>query len=421
MDIITRKQIIDAIESSLDASVRITQDLVRQDSSNPPGDVCAVASTAVELIREFIPAADITTYQTAPHVRNVVAVIRGTGNGPGRRLLFSGHLDAYPFVAEQWSVPPLGGQLNDQGTRLYGRGSSDMKGGIAASIVAASVLSKFSDKWSGEVVIALAGDEETMGSLGSAYLLEHVESVRQADAVICGDAGSPSVVRIGEKGLVWLEVTAEGVACHGAHVHRGKNAIERLMEALAALKELENMPVGASDEMEQVMLDAKPVSEPLGGVGEWETLRRVTVNIGKIAGGVSANLVPDSAQASIDIRLPIGVSATVLLEAVRSGLQRLEGINYRVVQKYDATWTSPSEKIVQDVCKVVKEIVPTTTTINNRVGASDTKLFRARGIPSVVVGLTPNNMGGPDEYIEVAELHQLCHIHTLAAWEFLTT
>ncbi|ETS80154.1 hypothetical protein PFICI_07683 [Pestalotiopsis fici W106-1] len=421
MDISARDHIIDAIESYLDASVQITQALVREDSSNPPGDVCAIATTALQVIRECIPTAEMTTYQTAPHVRNVVAVIKGTADGPGRRLLFSGHLDAYPFVPEQWSMPPLGGSLNDQGTRLYGRGSSDMKGGIAASIVAASVLSKFSDKWSGEVVIALAGDEETMGSLGSAYLLEHVEPVRQADAVICGDAGSPSVVRIGEKGLVWLEVTAEGVACHGAHVHRGKNAIERLMEALMVLKDLEKLQTEAPDEVEQVMADAKPISEPLGGAGEWETLQRVTVNIGKISGGVSANLVPDNAQASIDIRLPIGVSAATLLEAVQSRLQRLEGISFQVVQKYDATWTNPSEKIVQDVCKVVEDMVPTETTINNRVGASDTRLFRAKNIPSVVVGLTPNNMGGPDEYIEVAELHQLCHIHTLAAWQFLTT
>ena len=121
-----------------------------------------------------------------------------------------------------------------------------MKGGIACSILAASLLAEHRHAWSGEIVLTLAGDEENMGSLGTGYLLEHVPEAR-GDANICGDVGSPMVVRFGEKGLLWIEVEATGVAAHGAHVHKGVNAIDRLRAALDRVKDLEGLPVPAPD------------------------------------------------------------------------------------------------------------------------------------------------------------------------------
>ncbi|MEJ0068606.1 MAG: M20/M25/M40 family metallo-hydrolase [Pseudomonadota bacterium] len=82
--------------------------------------------------------------------------------GPGRRLIFNGHLDTFPIGEDLgWSVPPLGGTLRDG--KLYGRGVSDMKGGIAASVLATQALARCRDAWSGEIVVTLAGDEESMG------------------------------------------------------------------------------------------------------------------------------------------------------------------------------------------------------------------------------------------------------------------
>ena len=108
-------------------------------------------------------------------------------------------------------MPPLGGVLKDG--KLYGRGVCDMKGGIACSLLAATLLAEHRDAWAGEIVLTLAGDEENMGSLGTGYMLEHVPHAA-GDANICGDVGSPRVVRFGEKGLMWVEVEATG--CAGA-------------------------------------------------------------------------------------------------------------------------------------------------------------------------------------------------------------
>ncbi|KAK7754355.1 hypothetical protein SLS62_003648 [Diatrype stigma] len=412
-------------------------------SPNPPGDVSAVAAAAIDLIKELVPSAEISTYETAPGITNVVAVIRSVESSGqrakpagGKRLIFTGHLDTYPIGNESlWTVSPLTGALSADGARLYGHGTADMKGGIAASLVAILALAQpqHRDAWHGELVLALAGDEETMGILGSGWLLDNVPAVNRSRSVdkneanrnndiamICGDAGSPLVVRVGEKGLLWLEIQASGRSAHGAHVHRGKNAIDILLKAVDAVKRaLEDLPVSMPGVVGETIAAAKAVSEPLSGEGEADTLRRITVNIGRIEGGTSMNLVPASARAEIDIRLPVGVSAAEILETIESSLDPMESISYRVIQKYDPTWTSPDEEIARRALESSRSVVGSNAVVNLRVGASDARLFRQRGIPSVVVGLTPYNMGAYDEHLMVEELVQVAQIHALTAFEFL--
>ncbi|KAJ5973199.1 peptidase protein [Penicillium waksmanii] len=414
--------LISAVDNQQAQLLSITQELVQQNSSNPPGDVSTVATIAARIIGEVIPSSKVSIYEAAPGTINVVAVIQGKIPGHGRKLVFSGHLDTYPIGDEEkWTFPPLGGVISEDGTRLYARGATDMKGGIATSIIAASVLAEHNEHWSGEIVIALAGDEETMGTLGSGYLLEHVNAVSQCDAMICGDAGSPAVLRVGEKGLVWVEINATGSPAHGAHVHRGSSAIERLIGAISALKDLENLPVQNPQDVEDIITEAKTISEPLGGAGEERTLKRITVNIGTISGGVSANLVAHKAQAEADIRLPMAITASRLVEHIHTVLDPLEGISFQITRQYDPSWTSPSQEIVRHTLAAARAVVSNEAApvINLRVGASDARLFRQKGIPSVIVGLTPHNMGGPDEYVQIEELSQVAKIHTLAAWRYL--
>jgi acetylornithine deacetylase/succinyl-diaminopimelate desuccinylase-like protein len=303
--------------------------------------------------------------------------------------------------------------------RLYGRGVSDMKGGIAASLLAASVLAAHREHWSGEIVITLAGDEETMGALGTRWLLENVPEAL-GDAMICGDVGSPHVVRFGEKGLVWIEIDAEGQPAHGAHVHKGINAIDRLREALDALKRLEALPVAAPAEVTRAIREAASISEPLSGAGEADTLQRLTVNIGTIAGGVSPNLVPSRAHAAADIRLPLGIT----LEAVEHALHRalgIAGVSWRITQKYPPSVTSPDHEIVRATIAAATAVLARPPVANMRVGASDARLYRMFGVPSVVFGCTPFGMGGADEHVLVDELVAVAQVHALAALRFLST
>jgi acetylornithine deacetylase/succinyl-diaminopimelate desuccinylase-like protein len=389
--------------------------LIATPSPNPDGDTRAAAALAAELIKTHVPGAEIELHPGSSDIVNVVARIRGAS--PGRRVVFNGHLDTYPVgVSAQWSVNPAG-EVRDG--RLYGRGAADMKGGIAASIVAMAALAEQRAHWRGEAVLTLAGDEETMGPLGTKLLLDHVPHATGA-ATIIGDAGSPMVARFGEKGFIWIEIIAEGKAAHGAHVHLGANALDRLRVALDRVSALRDLPVNMPDQVRSAIAAAKPISEPLCGLGEADVLAAVTVNLGILSGGTSPNLVPPIAHAAIDIRLPVGVTAEAVLASLQEGLD-LPGITWRVLRCFEPNYTDPNDELIHCCAAAAAEVMGVAPAVNMRVGGSDSRWFRMAGIPTVVYGPTPYNMGAADEYAMIAELGIVSRVHALTAFNFLTT
>jgi acetylornithine deacetylase/succinyl-diaminopimelate desuccinylase-like protein len=362
-----------------------------------------------------VPAAEVAPHRASDAVGNLVAIVRGAG--PGRRLVLNGHLDTYPLGdASGWSVDPFAGVVRDG--RLYGRGAADMKGGIAASIVALAALAGQAEAWRGEAVLTLAGDEESMGTLGTQWLLDNVPAAR-GDAAIIGDAGSPLVLRFGEKGLLWVRLTAHGRPAHGAHVHLGVNALDRLRAALDAVAGLRALRPDPPPGVAEAIAAAKPISEPLGGPGEAEVLGSVTVNLGRIEGGSSPNLVPATAEAALDIRLPAGLSAAAAEAALGAALSGHNGVQFEVFRRSDPTVTDPAAEIVRTVRTVAEQMLGRAPAVNMRVGGSDARLFRRAGIPTVVYGPTPFNMGGVDENVLLDELEVVARVHAVAAFDFL--
>ena len=415
MNNVPRNELASQVDAARERLVDMTRRLVAVASPNPPSDTFAVATVAEGLLRE-IPGIEVERIEPAPRVVSLVARVKG--GRPGRRLIFNGHLDTFPIREDlAWTVPPLGGVLKDG--KLYGRGVCDMKGGIACSLLAATLLAEHRDAWAGEIVLTLAGDEENMGSLGTGYMMEHVPHAR-GDANICGDVGSPRIVRFGEKGLMWVEVEATGSPAHGAHVHRGSNAIDRLREALDRLKELEAIPFHAPAAVTEAISNAKEISEALSGAGEAHTLSRVTVNIGTLSGGTSPNLVPTHAIARADIRLPVGVTTDLLAQKLDEWLAPLAGVSWRAIRRFEPSFTEPSHEIIRRTVQVAADVLGETPAVNMRVGGSDSRWYRRYGVPTVVLGLTPFNMGGPDEYVLVDELLAVAKIHTLVAYDFLS-
>jgi len=410
-----RQELTRDVEAAREALIATTRRLVAVASPNPPSDTHEVAAVAEALLRE-IPGMEVERIEPEPRVVSLIGRLKGSR--PGRRLIFNGHLDTFPLLEElPWTVPPLGGVLKDG--KLYGRGVCDMKGGMACSLLAAALLARHRNAWAGEIVLTLAGDEENMGSLGTGYMMKHVPHAL-GDANICGDVGSPRVVRFGEKGLMWVEVEATGSAAHGAHVHRGTNAIDRLRTALDRLKDLEEVPFQAPPVVTEAIARAKPISEPLSGTGEAETLQRVTVNIGTIEGGTSPNLVPTHAIARADIRLPVGITTDILVARLDEWLAPLEGVRWRAIRRFEPSFTPPDHEIVQRTARVAAEVLGEAPAVNMRVGGSDSRWYRQYGVPTVVLGLTPFNMGGADEYVLVDELVAVAKIHTLVAYDFLS-
>ena len=218
----TRAGLIEEARREAGSLVEMARGIVAIPSAYPPGDINAVAEHVARMM-ERLPGVEVERHRTAPHVLNVVARLRG--NRPGRRIVLNGHLDTFPRdPVAQWNADPTG---QVRGDRLYGLGVSDMKGGVAASIFALRLMSAHRDAFAGEMVATFVGDEESMGVLGTQALLDTVPHAR-GDAMICADAGSLAVLRFGEKGMLWLRLTARGRSAHAAHVHRGDSAVDRL-------------------------------------------------------------------------------------------------------------------------------------------------------------------------------------------------
>jgi succinyl-diaminopimelate desuccinylase len=417
IDLVTiRKQLADHIVRITGEVVGVCQRLVRVPSENPPGDTRKVAELAVTMLRD-VDAAEIDLVTGKEPFVNVVARVKGAK--PGRRIVFNGHLDTFPAGdTSLWTVDPFGGEVKDG--RLYGRGAVDMKGGIAASIMAFKLLAQVREAWSGELVLTLAADEETMGTWGSDYLLKTIPHAR-GDALICGDAGSPKVIRFGEKGMLWLELAASGRASHGAHVHLGSNALDLLIQAIQRVQSLAGQSTNTPGEVALAIRQASSVSEPLAGKGETNVLTAVTVNLGYLHGGTSLNLVPAQAKAALDIRLPVGTSVEEVSRRISEMLSSLPDIEYRILVRHDPTYSDPNGELFKLLIKNGTETMGFPPVVNMRVGGSDTRIFRSHGIPSAVYGCTPHNMGGPNEYVTLEDLQTVFSVHALTAFDFLST
>ena len=403
------------LRASLDSVVALCGELVRIPSENPPGDTGAVA--------RLIESALATRPEIA--VRRVVAkepavnlIAKLSGIRPGRRLVINGHLDTFPAGnAAKWTIPPFGGVIREG--RLYGRGTGDMKTGLAAAVSTALLLARYRQCLAGELVLALVGDEETGGRYGTQYLLAS-EPDSIGDAMLNGDAGSPDVLRFGEKGQLWIAVEASGKSHHGAHVHLGENAIETLMHALRRLLKLRALDVPIPPSIKQAILDAGPRSERVSGAGETDALQRVTVNLGVIEGGTSINLIPDRASARVDIRFPPGLSVAEMLSAVDRLMGGQRNISVSVMASSEPNWTAPDHEIVARTLANSEAYFGTPPVRNMRLGFSDARFYRYRSVPSVVYGPVPYNMGGPDEYVTIADIKAVAYVHAMTAFDYLT-
>jgi succinyl-diaminopimelate desuccinylase len=295
-----------------------------------------------------------------------------------------------------------------------------MKGGVAVALLTAALLAAVEEDLSGELVVTLVGDEETGGEWGTRYLLDKVP-IAKGDAMMSADAGSPYVIRYGEKGPLWIELNATGRSNHGAHVHLGRNAVESLLRMLQAILALREMHVEVPANVLGSMADARGVSEALSGAGEFETLRNLTVNIGTIEGGTSINIIPERARALLDIRLPPGVTTAEVIARIGSIVEGEEGASFKVLNACEPNVTAPEHEIVQRALANAKARLGNDRVVANmRVGMSDARLYRAHGVPSIVCGPAPYNMGGADEYVVIDELFSVLYVHAMTAYDYLS-
>lgn len=266
-----------------DEIVQIVCDLVRQNTVNPPGNEYLCKDIVTRCMQSL--GMEVSFYEKEPGRTNVVGRI---GSG-AKSIGFVSHMDVVPpGELEQWNTPPFEPTITDG--RIYGRGTLDDKGSFACAYSACKAFLAEHRDFDGTIYLIAAADEEVGSELGIIYLVE--ECGLKFDVAIIPDGGRMDVSIYGEKGILWVELESHGIQAHGSTPELGRNAIIPLAETLAEIKSLD---LGAS------------YDHAFDG---W------TMNVGTIQGGSSTNTVPAVARATIDFRLPGGISKQQVLAKI---------------------------------------------------------------------------------------------------------
>jgi acetylornithine deacetylase/succinyl-diaminopimelate desuccinylase-like protein len=305
-----------------DEAVGALQEYVRIDTSNPPGRTAAAADFLARRLEGEGVA--VTRYESAPGKAIVLARLQGSGRAKPVVLLH--HMDVVPADPSRWKSDPFGGALEDG--FVWGRGSVDMKGTGIAHLFAFLALKRQRVALDRDVVLLAVPDEETGGELGAGWMMERHYAELDPEYVLDeGGFGSRDLfadgklvygISVAEKKILWLRVTAEGVAGHGSQPH-DRNPNDRLAKALSRLL-AEPMPGAPVAVLETLRKRAGPLARNK----YMNAIQNSTVSLTTLRSGVGdppkVNVIPSVAQATLDCRLLPGVTREAWLDELRRRL-----------------------------------------------------------------------------------------------------
>lgn len=365
-------------------AIALVRELVRVDSRNPslvngaPGEG-AVASALAGILRSWGLAVDVR--DALPGRPNVVARIAGTGGG--RSLMFNGHIDV--VGVEGMAHPPF--DAAEDGGRIYGRGSSDMKGGVAAMCAAAARLH---GQLRGDLIVAAVADEEWR-SAGTAALLS---SGVRADAAIVTE---PTQLRImpAHKGFAWLEVRVHGRAAHGSRWDIGVDAIRHAGLLLAEL-----------DRVDTLELPKK----------QHTLLGRPSLHAGSVDGGSGLSTYPDRCTVRIERRTIPGETPDDARRELEAACVAVRAHHPDFRADVELLFSQPPSDVAVDapVVRALAAVLRSRNLPGEPAGMSawtDAALLNTAGIPAICFG--PGDMRlahAAAEYIEIREIEQATHL-----------
>jgi succinyl-diaminopimelate desuccinylase len=407
------------VERAEDEAVAFTAEMIRIPTVNPPGehyeDCARLIGATLERLGFGVEyfAAEGRPEHTARYPRlNVVGTREGLSRRPTVHL--NGHFDVVP-AGGGWTLDPFGGLVRDG--RIYGRGSCDMKAGIAAAAFAAEAIRRAGVPVPGTIEVSGTVDEESGGFAGVAWLAEHgrISAVR-TDFCIIPEPLNVDRVCVGHRGVYWFEVAARGHIGHGSMPFLGVSAIEGMGHLLQVIRE-ELMPA----------LAARRTDVPVVPEGA----RQATLNINGIAGGqpvdgIQTPCVADVCRAVFDRRflLEEGFDATRqeiehLLDRVRA---RMPQVAYALtdLMVVHPTRTPDDSPVIAAIERGVRHVLGRAATRVASPGTYDHKhVARIAGVPHCVA-YGPGELEQahqPDEYCRVADLVNSTKVLAMAMLE----
>ena len=401
----------ESIENKRDDLIALTQDLVKIPTLNPPGEnyleICEYLKTRlrksnfnIELIRANGSPGDSDKFPRW----NIIS--RREGSGKGDCVHFNSHTDVVD-VGSGWSFDPFGAEINNG--RIYGRGTCDMKGGLASSIIACEAFLELCPNFNGAIEISGTADEETGGYGGVAHLAKKgYFSPNRVQHVIIPEPLNKDRICLGHRGGWWAEIETLGKIAHGCMPFLGDCAVRHMG---AVLEEFEKNLYPKLQNRKTEM----PVVP--------EGARHSTMNINSIHGGqiepdpdtdaLPSHCVPDSCRIIIDRRYIIEETAESVKEEVESLLNKVKGerdsFEYKIkeLNRVIPSMTNRDAPIVRSVSKSIKNILDKEPDYVASPGSYDQKHIDRIGTLKNCIAYGPGILElahQPDEYIEIEDM-----------------
>jgi acetylornithine deacetylase len=358
----------------------LLRQLVAIDSINP--DLVAGGAGEREIAR-FVASwldqagLEVTLAESAPGRPSVVGVVRGAGGG--RSLLLNAHMDTVGVAGMERPHDP-----RVEGNRLYGRGAYDMKGGLAAIMIAAAQARKLSLR--GDVILTAVADEE-YASVGT----ESIVKRWHADAAIVTEPTALALC-VAHKGFVWLEITTQGRAAHGSRPDLGLDAIVKMGHILVGLDQLDRS------------LRAGAVSHPLLGTG--------SLHASLIEGGQELSSYPESCTLQVERRTIPGETLERVeaeIEAVLEGIRQNDPTflaSTKTTFARDSFEIAEDSDIVQALSNQIKALLGSAPDVGGGSGWMDSALLSAAGIPTVIFGPGGDGAHATVEWVDLEQVRQ---------------
>ncbi|MGC1502529.1 MAG: acetylornithine deacetylase/succinyl-diaminopimelate desuccinylase family protein [Sulfitobacter sp.] len=401
----------EAIAAKRDDLIALTQDLIRIPTLNPPGRdyllICEYLDKRLsahgfetQMIRAYETPGDSDKYPRW----NIIA--RRDGAQAGECVHFNSHTDVVE-VGAGWTFDPFGAEISDG--KIYGRGTCDMKGGLAASIIAAETFIEIHPDFVGAIEISGTADEETGGYGGVAYLAEHGHfSPDKVQHVIIPEPLNKDRICLGHRGGWWAEIETKGEIAHGAMPFLGDCAVRHMG---AVLQEFEDKLFPA--------MAARYTEMPVVPEGA----RNSTMNINSIHGGeaepaedfdgLQAHCVPDSCRIVIDRRFlveepldQVRDEVTGLLEGLRESRPNFE---YELTERNSVlpSMTDKEAPVVRTVAKAIEDVMGVAPQYVASPGSYDQKHIDRIGKLKNCIAYGPGILDlahKPDEYIGIDDM-----------------
>lgn len=396
---LSKAEYIQTVEAKKTELLQLVSELIQIKSENPT----STQREVVDYVKNYLKQAGVGCEEVGCNAA-FPCVVAKIGNEKGFSMIMNGHVDVVPAGdLKQWNFDPYSGAITD--TEILGRGTSDMKAGVAGILFAMGLFAREQERLLGNLRLHIVSDEESGGEFGTQWLCANGYA-DHADACLVAEPTSMETIEIGQKGGLHIVLKAYGKSAHGSlGNYKGENAILKMAKVLEHVSMLTEIKGNFSERQQKPLADSIQMAEgknEIPGIGH--VIEQVTTNIGLITGGTRPNMVPDYCEAIVDARLPIGVNKDEIEACMKKILEvsGVTGVDYELNYKSDANFTDHEAPIVVAFKENAEALLGAEVIPAYQWASSDARDYRMKGIPTIQFG--PSNTVGIHSYNETVDI-----------------